>query len=113
MITTLIAAQYSLPFAFESISPGLYVSMMCHEHILTTSVEELQTIAARRGVKDYGWLPFYGEADEIFKTCKSWGAKGPFLGENDPVASDIPSLIITGSMTPSHRRFMDCRSLKN
>ena len=98
--STLISAQYSLPFAFESISPGLYISMMCHEHILTTTLEELQSIATRRGVKDYGWLPFYGDADDIFKTCKSWGAKGPFLGENDPVVSDIPSLIITGKYDP-------------
>jgi pimeloyl-ACP methyl ester carboxylesterase len=98
--STLISAQYSLPFAFEGISPGLYISMMCHEHIFTTTLEELQTISARRGVKDYGWLPFYGDAEDIFKTCKSWGATGPFLGENDPVVSDIPSLIITGKYDP-------------
>ncbi len=98
--STLIAAQYSLPFAFESISPGLYISMMCHEHILTTTFEELQGISTRRGVKDYGWLPFYGNANEIFKACKSWGAVGPFFGENAPVISDIPSLIITGKYDP-------------
>jgi len=98
--STLISAQYSLPFAFESISPGLYISMMCHEHILTSSLEELQSIAGRRGVKDYGWLPFYGDADDIFKTCKSWGAQGPFLGENSVLVSDIPSLIITGKFDP-------------
>jgi hypothetical protein len=96
----LIAAQYSLPFAFEDISPGLYISMMCHEHILTTTEEELQTISARRGVKDYGWLPFYGSANDIFKACKSWGSVGPYLGENDPTISDIPSLIITGKYDP-------------
>lgn len=98
--TTLIAAQYSLPFAFESISPGLYISMMCNEHILKTSTEELQAISIREGNKDYGWLPFYGSAEAIFKACKSWGAVGPHLGENDPVISDIPSLIITGKYDP-------------
>ncbi|MBC7877103.1 MAG: alpha/beta hydrolase [Anaerolineales bacterium] len=98
--STLIAAQYGLPFAFEDISPGLYISMMCHEHILTTTPEELQNISTRRGVKDYGWLPFQGNADNIFETCKSWGSVSPYLGENDPVISDIPSLIITGKYDP-------------
>ena len=98
--STLIAAQYSLPFAFEDISPGLYISMMCHEHILTTTVEELQAISTRQGDKDYGWLPFYGSANEIFKACKSWGAVGPSFGENDPVVGEIPSLIITGKYDP-------------
>jgi pimeloyl-ACP methyl ester carboxylesterase len=98
--STLIAAQYSLPFAFDGISPGLYISMMCHEHILTNTLEELQGIGTLHGVKDYDWLPFYGGAAEIFKTCKSWGAQGPFLGENEPLTSDIPSLIITGKYDP-------------
>jgi pimeloyl-ACP methyl ester carboxylesterase len=98
--STLISAQYSLPFVFESISPGLYISMICHEHILTTTLEQLQSIADKHGVKDYGWLPFYGDASDIFRTCKSWGAKGPSLGENEPVISDIPSLIITGRFDP-------------
>ena len=98
--STLIAAQYSLPFAFEDISPGLYISMMCHEHVLTTTTEELQSLSTHRGVKDYGWLPFQGNADNIFKTCKSWGSVGPYLGENDPVISNIPSLIITGKYDP-------------
>lgn len=98
--STLISAQNSLPFAFDDISPGLYISMMCHEHILTTTPEELQSVATRRGVKDYGWLPFYGNADDIFKSCKSWGSRGPSLGENEPLTSDIPSLIITGRYDP-------------
>jgi len=98
--STLISAQYSLPFAFDNISPGLYISMMCHEHVLTTSAEELQSLMTRRGVKDYGWLPFYGSAEDVFKTCKSWGSQGPSLGENNPVISDIPSLIITGKFDP-------------
>jgi len=99
--STLISAQYSLPFAFEDISPGLYVSMMCHEHILATTKEELEAISTQPGVKDFGWLPFYGNADDIFKTCQSWGAKGPLLGENTAVISDIPSLVITGKFDPT------------
>lgn len=98
--STLIAAQYGLPFAFEDISPGLYVSMMCHENILTTTEAELQSLSTESFVKDYGWLPFYGSANEIYKTCKLWGSVPPYLGENDPVVSDIPSLVISGKYDP-------------
>ncbi len=99
--STLIAVQYSLPFAFEGISPGLYISMMCHEHILATSVDELKAISTRRGVKDYAWLPFYGDADDLFRACQSWGSTGPLLGENEAVRSDIPSLVIAGTFDPA------------
>ena len=99
--STLISAQYSLPFAFEDISAGLYISMMCHEHILATSKEELEAISGRPGVKDYAWLPFYGDADDLFKACQSWGSVGPLLGENDLVTSDIPTLVITGKFDPT------------
>jgi hypothetical protein len=92
--------QYSLPFTFDDISPGLYISMLCNEDILSNTFEEIQGISSHRGVKDYGWAPFYGRAADIFKTCKSWGSKGPSLGENKALTSDIPSLIITGRYDP-------------
>ncbi len=101
--STLISAQASLPFSFEGISPGLYISMMCHEHVLATTPEELQTTTASspKDIREYAWLPFYGSAEDIFRICKSWGATGPALGENAPVISDIPTLIITGKYDPT------------
>ncbi len=101
--STLISAQSSLPFSFEGISPGLYISMMCHEHVLATTPEELQTTTAAspKDIREYAWLPFYGSAEDIFRTCKSWRATGPVLGENAPVISDIPTLIITGKYDPT------------
>ncbi len=100
--STMIAAEYSLPFAFEGISAGLYISMMCHEHILATTAEELQSVASTpQDIREYAWLPFYGSAQDIFKSCQRWGAAGPGLGENDPVSSELPTLIITGTFDPS------------
>jgi len=99
--STLISAQYTLPFTFEDISTGLYISMMCHEHIMATSVDELEAISTWRGVKDYAWLPFYGDANDLFKSCKSWGSSGPVLDENNIVTSDIPSLVIAGKYDPA------------
>jgi pimeloyl-ACP methyl ester carboxylesterase len=99
--STLVIAQSSLPFAFEGISPGLFISMMCHEHILSTTPEELQRASDRQIIKDFAWLPFYGTVENIFQTCKTWGATGPVVGENDPTVSAIPSLIITGAYDPT------------
>lgn len=99
--STLIAAQYSLPFAFDGINPGLYISMMCHEHVLATTPQELEAVSSQPGINSYAWLPFYGDANDVYKSCQSWGAVGPLLGENDPVVSEIPSLVITGSYDPT------------
>jgi len=99
--STLIAAQYSMPYAFEGINPGLYISMMCHEHILATTLEQLQSISIDNSMKDYAWLPFYGDANDLFSVCKSWGSVNPAYSENDAVASNIPTLIITGKYDPA------------
>jgi pimeloyl-ACP methyl ester carboxylesterase len=99
--STLIAAQYSLPFAFDDINPGLYISMMCHEHIMATSPQDLESVSALPGISSYAWLPFYGDANNVYKSCQSWGSTGPELGENDAVVSDIPSLVISGRFDPT------------
>ena len=99
--STLVIEQAGLPFAFEGISPGLFINMMCHEHVMTTTSEEVKNAAPRQVIKGFAWLPFYGNTDNVFKTCKNWGANGPTYGENDPTVSDIPSLIISGSYDPT------------
>jgi TAP-like protein len=100
--STLIATQSSLPLGFEGINIGLFITMMCHENILATTPQELQGIAvSSKDIEEYAWLPFYGSAEDIFKDCKSWGATGPTLGENAPISSDIPTLVITGKYDPT------------
>jgi pimeloyl-ACP methyl ester carboxylesterase len=99
--STLLAVQYSLPYAFDGIDAGLYISMMCHEHALAATQEELQNSADRLGVQEHIWRPYYGEVDDLTQACKSWGSVGPYLGENDAVVSDIPSLVIEGAFDPA------------
>ncbi|MEW6403078.1 MAG: alpha/beta fold hydrolase [Chloroflexota bacterium] len=99
--STLVMAQSSMPYMFEGMSPGLFISMMCHEHVLAASPAELQAAQERQIIRDYAWLPFYGDVNDVYKTCASWGSTGPWIGENDAVVSDIPSLIMTGSYDPT------------
>ncbi len=99
--STLVLEQSSLPYEFNGISPGLFINMTCHEQVLSTTPEQVQTDAHLQIIEDYAWLPFYGDIEDIFKTCNSWGATAPEYGEDNPTISDIPSLIITGSFDPT------------
>ncbi len=104
--STLIAAQYSLPYEFDGISPGLYISMMCREHVLDSTPEELKSVSEQTGIKEKVFRPFYGDFADMFPACKNWGSTGPNLGENDAVVSDIPSLVIEGSFDPATPPFL-------
>jgi pimeloyl-ACP methyl ester carboxylesterase len=93
----LFAAQYSLPYAFDGINHGLYVSMICREHVLVTTEDHLREASEQINVNHPLWRPFYGNFEDMQKACKSWGITGPNLGENDAVVSDIPTLVIEGA----------------
>lgn len=96
------AVQSSLPYEFQGINIGLYVSVMCHEQILASTAQDLQTaMDSNHDVGRYFWLPFFGDAKSFFKTCDVWGAQPPTPGENSPVTSDIPTLIIEGKFDPT------------
>ncbi|HAE58621.1 MAG TPA: hypothetical protein DCG54_03700 [Anaerolineae bacterium] len=99
--STLVMQQSSLLFMFDDFASGLFINMTCHEQVLSTTLEDAQTEANQLIIRDYAWLPFYGDVEDVFKTCKSWGAAAPAYGENSPTISDIPSLIITGSYDPT------------
>lgn len=99
--STLVMQQSSLLFMFDDFASGLFINMTCHEQVLSTTLEDARTEANQLIIRDYAWLPFYGDVDDVFKTCESWGAAAPAYGENSPTISGIPSLIITGSYDPT------------
>jgi pimeloyl-ACP methyl ester carboxylesterase len=105
-LSTLTAAQSSLPYTFEGINPGVYVSVVCREHVLATTEDELQAASEKIDVSGIIWRPFYGSFGEMFEACTSWGVVGPDLGEKDAVISDIPSLVIEGAYDPATPPFM-------
>lgn len=105
-LSTLTAAQYSLPYEFEGINPGVYISMICREHVLATTEEELKNTTEKLDVNGVIWRPFSGDFSDMFDTCSSWGTVGPDLGENDAVTNDIPSLVIEGAYDPATPPFM-------
>ncbi len=100
--STFVAMQSSLPYEFEGINIGLYISMMCHEQILATTPLSLQaSMDSAHDVGRYFRLPFFGNAQAMFNTCKVWGAVAPSAGENDATISAIPALVIEGKYDPA------------
>jgi pimeloyl-ACP methyl ester carboxylesterase len=93
--------QSVLPYQFQGINLGLYISMMCHEQILATNPQDLQAVMdTQLDIGRYFRLPFFGDAKAVFNSCKLWGAVPPDAGENAAVISDIPALVIAGKYDP-------------
>jgi pimeloyl-ACP methyl ester carboxylesterase len=67
-------------YAFDSISTGVYISVNCRDQVFVMSMDELD--------------------DTIRELCRVWDVKPPLPGENDPVISDIPTLIFAGRYDP-------------
>lgn len=85
-------------YAFSSISVGTYISVNCHDQIIALSWELLDKA--------------------IYELCQLWGTTPLAPGENDPVLSDIPTLILAGEfdlVTPSSfaRQLADHLSASN
>jgi pimeloyl-ACP methyl ester carboxylesterase len=82
---SLLTIATALPLiAFDSISIGTYVSVNCHDQVFA--------------------IPTEGLDETIYDLCKLWGIEPPAPGENDPVISDIPTLMLAGkydSVTPT------------
>jgi pimeloyl-ACP methyl ester carboxylesterase len=69
---------------FDSISMGIYVSVNCHDQVFA--------------------IPTEGLDETIYDLCNIWGVASPVPGGNDPVVSDIPTLIFAGkydTVTPT------------
>lgn len=86
------------------ISLGMYISIMCHEYILGSDVETLTAgLEGRYDEGDLGWFPFVGEGEDYLRLCENWDAEPPEEGEDAPITSDIPTLVMAGrydSITP-------------
>lgn len=66
--------------AFDSISVGTYISVNCHDQVFQMSTVDLDKT--------------------LSNLCHVWGMEESLPGENDPVVSDIPTLIFTGRYDP-------------
>ena len=77
------------------ISWGMYFSVQCGEEVLFSSQEE----GAAAG-EVHPELRSWADSDPLLTICQSWGAKEADPIENEPVVSDIRTLILAGEYDP-------------
>jgi pimeloyl-ACP methyl ester carboxylesterase len=95
----MLQALYALPFAsYEFISIGMHYSVMCAEEAAFTTSEKITKANASfprlSGGNDKG-------ANEYLSACQSWGAASLSDVAVQPVASEIPTLLISGEYDPA------------
>ena len=83
----------------EAMSHGMQLSVQCHEEIAFSSMEELE-----KAIAEYPELTPIFEQSIVgglsFEVCAFWDAGVADAVENAPVASDIPTLVMSGEYDP-------------
>jgi len=78
---------------------GMYFSVLCNEEIPFSTWEEFEGVVA-----DYpefaGFFAGFEVGGLAYAVCPNWGAGQADARENEPVTSDIPTLIMTGQYDP-------------
>lgn len=85
----------------EGIATGLYYSVICQDEIPFTSAQEIRQAAKVANVRPE---VLAGSVDEdvsgTFAVCKAWNLPASPAIENEPVVSDVPTLIVIGRFDP-------------
>lgn len=86
----------------EFISAGMYYSVECAEEI-SFETEETLAAAYEEALSDappqlQGY--YIGAVEDIMGTCELWDVPQSGANENDPISSDIPTLIMSGEYDP-------------
>ncbi|MBI5666464.1 MAG: alpha/beta fold hydrolase [Chloroflexi bacterium] len=85
-------------YAFVSIADGVSYSVNCSEELPFYDLDAVRTANAslQPMVRDL----INAQAAAVFNICAGWGAKPLTALENQPVTSDIPTLVLAGEYDP-------------
>ena len=78
---------------------GMYFSVLCHDEVPFSSAEAFE-VARARHPELAGMYDHFELGPLVFEACEAWGAGMAESDENEPVRSDIPTLIMTGQYDP-------------
>jgi pimeloyl-ACP methyl ester carboxylesterase len=91
-----VADMLGIPVAFsETISAGMYTSVQCNEDVSFSSPAQVEAKA-----RPYPELHHFVDTDISFPLCAFWGAGEADAIENQPVSTDIPTLVLSGEYDP-------------
>lgn len=80
-------------------SRGMMLSVQCHEEIAFSSIEAFQAEAARHP-DVAGMYPNSLLGGLAYRACQEWGAGRAEASADEPVSSDVPTLIMSGEFDP-------------
>jgi len=78
---------------------GMYFSVLCNEEIPFSTWEEFQAAVAEYPEFE-GFFGGFEVGGLAYRVCADWGAGQADAQENEPVRSDVPTLIMTGEYDP-------------
>ncbi len=81
------------------VSLGMQIAVQCNEDV--TFAQPIDFVAARHShqrVRSLAFSPLFNEA--ILEICSAWRLTSPNPAENRPVRSDVPALLISGTLDP-------------
>ena len=85
-----------------SVSLGMYISVFCHEEIQTQTAQELDSALSQpHDLGEEGLFPFYEDGGSMLDACQIWPTAPLVTGETEPLVSDIPTFLISGSFDPT------------
>lgn len=90
------------PVGSAGISTGVLYTMLCNDEAPYTSADDIAEQIDNADVSDEiaDETIFAGISANIFDICSAWGIETEPGIQNDPVESDIPTLIVTGEFDP-------------
>jgi len=78
---------------------GMYFSVLCNEEISFSTWEEFDAVLVDHP-EFAGFFAGFEVGGLAYAVCPNWGAGQADARENEPVTSDIPTLIVTGEYDP-------------
>lgn len=82
-------------FTFDTISAGMHYSVQCAEEVPFGSAEAFEAAAAAHPKIRAGF-----DSEPIYDICLQWDVEPADPKENQPIVSDIPTLVLSGEYDP-------------
>ena len=80
----------------KDVSQGMYFSVECFENVpFTTPAQAEEAFKSQPDLADA-----LGTPDSMFQSCKIWGVPAGPAVENQPVNSNVPTLVVAGQFDP-------------
>jgi len=95
-LTTIVRSLEGGGEGVPALAIGMYLSVVCSEYVAYSTPEEVQAdIDSVNPVYATG-----RRASQIFDVCDAWNVAAAPIAERQPVASDIPTLVLSGRYDP-------------